>query len=306
MLGGALVDLEGLCPDAGDVVGDVLLLAGGVDGGDDGVLLAREPALARVVDLGGEAGGGGDEGGALELDEGGAEDEALDVQGGEGDEVGFLLAFLGGGDGQDGVADLLDVDCAGEGGLLGVVALEVDAGWEVCDGVGCCWRVVAVGVFLVKNACLVCGMSTRICILPNLLADELRGAGLVLPFSEEELAEEGVEGLLLVAVLLGAGGVLLLEGGDEPLGDEQGALAGVGLLRGGGEDGGVLAPVGGELCQGGGGEDEGRRGQGGEVAVEGGDGLGGRQEVSFLMRCSFRFEGVIGGRYRDRGEKCVP
>lgn len=55
------------------------------------------------------------------------------MQGGEGDEVGFVV----GGDGEEGVADLFDVDCPGKGGFLGVVALElrgvlggaVEEGW---------------------------------------------------------------------------------------------------------------------------------------------------------------------------------
>ena len=41
------------------------------------------------------------------------------MEGGEGDEVGFVV----GGYGEEGVPDLFDVDCAGEGGFLGVVAL---------------------------------------------------------------------------------------------------------------------------------------------------------------------------------------
>lgn len=41
------------------------------------------------------------------------------MEGGESDEVGFVV----GGDGEERVTDLFDVDCAGEGGFLGVVAL---------------------------------------------------------------------------------------------------------------------------------------------------------------------------------------
>lgn len=44
------------------------------------------------------------------------------MEGGEGDEVGFVIAS---GDSEEGVADLFDVDCAGEGGFLSVVALEL-------------------------------------------------------------------------------------------------------------------------------------------------------------------------------------
>lgn len=109
--------------------------------------------------------------------------------------------------------------------------------------------------------------------VPDLLANEFRGAGIVLPLAQEQLAQEWVQGLLLVAVLLAAAGVLLLQGGEEPLEHQHGTLLRVGLLCGRGEDGRVLAPVGAELGQGGSGEDERRGGQAGEVAVEGGDGL---------------------------------
>ena len=43
------------------------------------------------------------------------------MQGGNGDEVGFGEF----GDCEECVADLFDVDCAGEGGFLGVVAFEL-------------------------------------------------------------------------------------------------------------------------------------------------------------------------------------
>ena len=59
---------------------------------------------------------------------------------------------------------------------------------------------------------------------PNLLTDELSGAGLVNPLAQEQLAQEGVEGLLLATELLVARGVLLLEGAQEPLEDEHAAL----------------------------------------------------------------------------------
>jgi hypothetical protein len=49
------------------------------------------------------------------------------VQGWKGDEVGFrLVGGIGRCECQEGVADLFDVDGAGEGGFLGVVALELD------------------------------------------------------------------------------------------------------------------------------------------------------------------------------------
>lgn len=104
-----------------DGVEDVPFLAGGVEGGGEGVLLAGHPAFARVVYFGDVAGRGGDVGAIVELDEGLAVDEAFDVEGGEGDEVGFVVR----GEGVDGVADLFDVNRAGDRGFLGVVALEL-------------------------------------------------------------------------------------------------------------------------------------------------------------------------------------
>ena len=82
------------------------------------------------------------------------------MESGEGDEVGFVVGW----DGEEGVADLFDVDCAGERGFLGVVALELDrerksarveasgvlyvtyldAMLVVPDAIGCHWWVMAV------------------------------------------------------------------------------------------------------------------------------------------------------------------
>lgn len=59
---------------------------------------------------------------------------------------------------------------------------------------------------------------------PDLLTDELSGASLIDPLAQEQLAQEGVEGLLLTAELLVTRGVLLLEGAQEPLEDEHAAL----------------------------------------------------------------------------------
>ncbi|KAK1238891.1 hypothetical protein MKX08_005952 [Trichoderma sp. CBMAI-0020] len=77
------------------------------------------------------------------------------------------------------------------------------------------------------------------------------------PAAEEELAEERVEGLLLVAELLAARAVLVLERGEEPLEHEHGTLSRMGLVRSKDKDGRVGSPVGGELSEGLGEEDEG-------------------------------------------------
>ena len=107
-----------------DGVEDLALLAYGGEGGGEGVLLARDPAFARVVDLGDVAGGGGYGGRFVELDEGRAIDQTLDVEGWERDEVVFVIGI----EVEDGMADLLDVDGPGEGGFLGVVALKLGRG----------------------------------------------------------------------------------------------------------------------------------------------------------------------------------
>lgn len=57
----------------------------------------------------------------------------------ESDQVGLAKGW----DLVDSVADLLDVDGGGEGGLLGIVAVEEDAVLLVTDGVGGRWWVVA-------------------------------------------------------------------------------------------------------------------------------------------------------------------
>lgn len=108
---------------------------------------------------------------------------------------------------------------------------------------------------------------------PHLLADKLGGAGCVLPRAEEQLAQERVQGLLLVAVLLAAAGVLLLERGQEPLEHKQGALGRVLFGGRGDEERRVFAPVRAELGQARAREDKGRCRKGREVAVEGCDGL---------------------------------
>jgi hypothetical protein len=64
---------------------------------------------------------------------------------------------------------------------------------------------------------------------PDLLTDELGGAGLVDPLAQEQLAEERVEGLLLATELLVTRGILLLESAQEPLEDEHAALLLVGF-----------------------------------------------------------------------------
>lgn len=64
-----------------------------------------------------------------------------------------------------------------------------------------------------------------------------------------------------------------MQGGEEPLEDEESPLFGIGLPARSDEDGRVLSPVGRVLGERGGGQDERRGSQGGEITVEGGDRL---------------------------------
>jgi hypothetical protein len=96
---------------------------------------------------------------------------------------------------------------------------------------------------------------------PDLLTDQLGGSSVVLPLPQEQLAEKRIQRLLLVAILFAPAGVLLLQGGQEPLEHQERSLRGVGFLGGRSEDGRVFAPVRAELSQAGGREDEGRRGE---------------------------------------------
>jgi hypothetical protein len=98
------------------------------------------------------------------------------------------------------------------------------------------------------------------------------------PAREEELSEEGIERFLDPVFLVTAGILLLLEGGEEPCQDQQGATLRVGFRGRSNEDGRMSGPVGRELHGGLGGKDEGRGGDVGEVAADGCNGLGTRNE----------------------------
>ena len=93
----AFFDTEGVGPLAVDGVegGFFGTLAVLPEGGGEGVFLAGEPAAAGVIDFADEAGRAGDVGEFFEFDEGGAVDEVFDVEGGEGDEVGFGFGGVG-------------------------------------------------------------------------------------------------------------------------------------------------------------------------------------------------------------------
>ena len=84
-----------------------------------------------------------------------------------------------------------------------------------------------------------------------------------LPFSDEQLSQERVEGLLLTAKLFTTAAVLLVESTQEPLENQEGTLRGVGLLGWSDEDGRVLSPVGRVFGEGGSRQDKRWSSQGG-------------------------------------------
>ena len=112
-----------------------------VEAGDEFVLGAfhAEEGFAGEVDGGDVPAGGGDVVGAIEFGVGGSGEEVLDLDGGEGDEVVFVV-FV---EVHDGVADLLDVDAAVEGDFLAGVARGADSGCVVPEVARCYWWVVA-------------------------------------------------------------------------------------------------------------------------------------------------------------------
>jgi hypothetical protein len=158
------------------------------------------------------------------------------------------------------MSDLLDVDGLGKGRLLGVVSFEVDFRGNIGNAVSSRRRVVA-GERRSISTCYRRFSQLGECYLLDLLAHQLGHARVVLPLAQEQLAEEWVERLLLISILLASGGILLLECRQEPLEHEQRPLCGVRLLCRSGKDTGMLAPVRAELGETGGGKNEGRRSQ---------------------------------------------
>lgn len=128
------------------------------------------------------------------------------MEGGEGDEVGFVV----GGYGEEGVADLFDLDGAGEGGFLGVVALELregtllmrwgfvgseraylDAVLVIPDAVGRHWRMVTI-------SCQLCdSCTTTVVCTPDLLRNQLCRPRRIFKLTKEQLAQERIQRFLL-------------------------------------------------------------------------------------------------------------
>ena len=104
--------------------------------------------------------------------------------------------------------------------------------------------------------------------LPDLFANQLGCSSAVFPLSQKKLPQERVKRLLLIAILFASAGILLLERRQEPLQDENSPLGRIRFFGRGGEDRGMLAPVGAELGKAGGRKDEGWRSEAREVAIE--------------------------------------
>src|ERR1700759_5429388 len=120
---------------------------------------------------------------------------------------------------------------------------------------------------LVVNNC----PSIVVVTIPDLLADEAQLLAVALrgPCSKEQLAQKGVQRLLLAPELLVSAAILQLQRAEEPFQHQHGPLLRVGLGGGGGGERRVGDPIGrvlGQRCPA---EDEGRSGQGREVAGEG-------------------------------------
>src|SRR3569833_2913441 len=107
------------------------------------------------------------------------------------------------------MANLLDVDGSTKGCLLRIVALQMDTGRDVGDAIRGGWRVLAI-LSSQKSGASARGPFSASVDSPILLADQFRGPGIILPLSQELLAKDGIQGFLLVAVLLAPAGVLLL------------------------------------------------------------------------------------------------
>ena len=152
--------------------------------------LAAKVPFALVLDRGGVPRGGDDVARVRELDVRAAVPEPVDAEAGERDEV-LLDGPAGERVREDGVPDLLDDDApGGERRLLRVVAREDEPPGGVRDAVRGDGRVVG-----------------------DLLDGQRRlpAPVRIWPRPEEELAEDGIERLLLRAHLLVAGRVLPLE-----------------------------------------------------------------------------------------------
>lgn len=125
----------------------------------------------------------------FEFDVGGTGDQGFDMESREGDEVGLGLVWsVRWGESKKGVADLFDVDSAGEGGLLGIVALKLIGapleGWS---------RTVSKTQAYLDTTFGVCyAVCCHRRVMADLFRDELCLASVVLPGAKEELAQKWI------------------------------------------------------------------------------------------------------------------
>lgn len=162
---------------------------------------------------------------------------------------------------EDGVSNLLDVDCSGEGGLLGIVSLEVDTMFFIVDMVGRYRRMVTIEYLLD----ILTFQRTRN-HKPDLLRNQLRRPSSIHPLPKEQLSQKGIQRFFLISKLLTATSILLFQRTKEPLQYQQSALLRIGFVSWRDENRRVFRPVRGEFHEGGGGQDEWRGSQGREIA----------------------------------------
>ena len=87
---------------------------------------------------------------------------------------------------------------------------------------------------------------------PHLLADELSLSyiPIILPFTNKQFAQEGIQRLLLTSQLLATAAILLMESCEEPFQNKECTLCRVFLAGGRDENRGVFCPVRGEFDEG--------------------------------------------------------
>lgn len=150
-------------------------------------------------------------------------------------------------------------------------------------------------------------LSLERAYVPDLFTNEMCRSCLVLPLSQEQLAQEWIQRLFLTSQLVAPATVLLLQRTEEPLQDEQCPFSRIIFLACRcDKDGGVFSPVGGEFDERRRGEDERGRGHGGEVTVERGDGLYKTKIYVSLIRLSRKVLNMAPSSHTFRNEDHDP
>jgi hypothetical protein len=107
--------------------------------------------------------------------------------------------------------------------------------------------------------------------IPDLFRHQLGGPDFIFPLAQKELAEKGVQRLLLRAQLVTPAAILLFERAQEPFQDQESALGRIWFQCRCNKKRWMFGPVGRKLGEGDGAKDKGRSRQGRQVAVERGN-----------------------------------